>query len=249
MYKYAHFSLLTAKELHNVLVEKGYRPIERDKIMVEVAEYKETQRMEKVRKAKLDSLWRELIEPLSNEMRTVYNMKRYAAQGYPVKERAKALEVYSEVLAKLNRKLRGYWATYRATPIETALSKKIPNKGEHWTDWVPDSIRSAVADLFNDIPHGFKAKAKTPFERKIDKKTNSKKKSSLIRAIKTERGRTERDIAVLNDLLKGESNADLDKLRELLSDLEAALKAVLEAPDDAPMPHVWHSLVNKTGSA
>ncbi len=243
MFKYAHFATLTANELHKVLTEKGKRPIERDQIMAEVAAYKEQQRTDKIRKAKHDSMWRELIEPLSNEMRTVYNMGRYAKQGYPIKARLHAIEAYSEVLSKLNRKLRAQWATYNKTPTQIAKEKGLPNNGSHWIDWVPDKIKTAIAEMFNEIPHGFKAKSKTPFERKIPKDMNSKKKASLIRTIKTETGKAEREIAMLTDLLKGETNAELEAAKEELQNLNRALEVVLAAPDDEPLPYVWQSLL------
>lgn len=243
MHKYAHFAMLTTNELRKVLNEKGKRPIEREQIMAEVAAYKAAQRNNKIRKAKHDSLWRELIEPLSNEQRTVYNMGRYAKQGYPNPERTKAIAAYSEVLSKLNRKLRGYWATYQKTPAQLALDKKIPNKGEHWIDWVPDKIKLAVAELFDAIPHNFKAKSKIPFERKIPKNMVAKRKTSLLRTIKVETGKAEREIAMLTDLLKGETNEDLDHAKEELKRLKTALDIVLKAPDDELLPYTWQSLL------
>ena len=243
MFRYQHFATLTRNELHNLLVQKGYRPAEREAIQAEVKAYKEAQRVEKIRNAKHDSLWRDLIEPLSNEMRSVYNSLRYSKEAYPSRERKAALEAYQKVLSTLNRKLRSYWSAYVKTPRQLAVDKGLPNDGAHWTDWVPEKVKNAVVDAFAEIPPRFKAKAKVPFERKIPKATNSKKKAAMIRVIKTHIGREEQAIAMLTDLLKGESNDELEHHKEELQRLNTALKRLLALDDDEPVPHIWQELV------
>lgn len=243
MFKYAHFAALTANELHNVLMEKGVRPAEREQIKAEVAAYKESRRREKITKAKFDSLWRELLEPLSNEQRVVYNVIRYAKTAYPNPERMTALLAYQKVLSTLNRKLRTHWQAYTNTPTQIAVDKKLPNKGQHWTDWVPPKVKSAIIEAFEAIPPRYKAKAKQPFERKISKADNSKRKLSLIRAVKNAMNKTEREIATLNDLLKGESNDELEHAKEELKRQTKALSLILALDDESPLPRVWQELV------
>lgn len=243
MFKYAHFAALTHNELHNLLVQKGYRPAERDQIHAEVDTYKEAQRVDKIRKAKHDSLWRDLIEPLSNEMRSVYNSLRYTKEAYPSRERKAALEAYQQVLASLNRKLRSHWSAYLKTPRQMATDKKIPNDGAHWTDWVPAKVKNAVVEAFEGIPPRFKAKVKIPFERKIPRATNSKKKAAMLRVIKRGITNKEQEITMLHDLLRGESNAEKEHAEQELERLHTAQKRLLAMDDDMPVPHIWQELV------
>jgi hypothetical protein len=48
-----------------------------------------------------------------------------------------------------------------------ASDKDLPNDGTHWTDWIPQKIKSRVLDLFEQIERKPKAKIKIPFERLV----------------------------------------------------------------------------------
>jgi hypothetical protein len=71
------------------------------------------------------------------------------------------------VLLKIQRKLTDIKRTLDATPSEAANEASIPNKGEHWSDWIPTHIKAKTTALFDAIPHKPRAKRKIPFERNI----------------------------------------------------------------------------------
>ena len=51
------------------------------------------------------------------------------------------------------------------TPSHIAQEMDIPNKGVHWTDWIPKTKQLDVCALFDAIPHAPKTKRKVPFQR------------------------------------------------------------------------------------
>ena len=183
--KYAHLMKLTPNELHNKLVDRGLPQATRDYIKQVVAEQKEAARIKKIKRAAHAKLWAAVLNPLRNEISStrgslVYGKKEVLiveeGQGDEVTdathnvsdpERRAAFAYYETVLIKVLHQLLKIKQSLNATPSEAAAEANIPNKGEHWSDWIPTHIKSKTTALFDAIPTKYRAKRKIPFERNI----------------------------------------------------------------------------------
>jgi len=162
---YPHLMKLTPNELHNELRKRNLPQETYDQIRNVVERQKEEQRVRKIKRAAHRKLWLDLLNPLAIEIKAVRGSLCY--KGTDNEEREAALAAYETILLRVNRKLRDIKSGFDMTPAEAAFEAKIPNKGEHWTDWVPSSKKQAITALFDAIPHKPRAKRKVPFERKV----------------------------------------------------------------------------------
>jgi hypothetical protein len=162
---YAHLMKLTPNELHKALSKRNLPQETYDQIRDTVERQKEEQRVRKIKRAAHRKLWIDLLNPLADEIKAVRGSLCY--RGADNEERIAALSAYETLLLRVNRKLREIKSGFDMTPADAAAEAKIPNKGEHWTDWVPSGKRQAIIALFDAIPHKPRAKRKIPFERKV----------------------------------------------------------------------------------
>jgi hypothetical protein len=238
-FRYAHLVHLSDRDLHQHLLDKGKRPIEIQIIKDAVREAQVAKRSAQAKNKYLDRAWRELIAPLTNEIRSVYSMTSYSKKGYPNKQRAEALEAYDAVLRKLKEKLKRYHKAYDDSPSVKAEKLNLPNEGEHWVDWIPLHIRTAISLAFADIPPSFRARVKTPFVREIPKALNSLRKSKVLQQIQRERIQTEQEAAIMREMTDGEPNEALREIEAHLYQLAVAEHYVLTIPDNVLVPHTW----------
>ena len=216
--------------------QRDTMPIEvREDIMRQVREERRTLRSVKARQRVVSAAWTELMRPLKSEQRIVANMSRYKSKTYYVPERSAAIAEYAKVLEKAVRLMKKYQAG-DYTPRALAKMKNVPNNGEHWVDWIPESVRVTVTLMFDAIPHHFKAKSKTPFERRnIDDKRDVLIRR-LARTVKEELGRAYKDLA--ND----PDEYDNQDHHEYIRRMELAQQAIIALPDDAYVPATWQGL-------
>jgi hypothetical protein len=124
-------------------------------------------------------------------------------------------------------------ASLDATPIQLALDKGLPNNGEHWTDWVPDKIKTRIALIFEALPHKTRAKRKVPFQRLTTPEQNAKARDKLL-------ARTRKEIETLER--KQEMNptevgqATLGRMRD-------ALKIIARLTDTEHIPATWSGVL------
>jgi hypothetical protein len=116
------------------------------------------------------------------------------------------------------------------TPSEIAQQLDIPNRGVHWTDWIPQSKKNEIAMLFEQIPHAPKTKRKVPFQR--TQRPTTKLKERLLKRTLKELGNAETEQAISPT---GDREVLIAKMRDAIKRIEQ-LK-----PSDA-VPHTWHGL-------
>lgn len=174
--KYAHLMKYTPTELHNKLVDRGLPQATRDYIKEVVAEQKEASRIKKIKHAAHAKLWAALLDPLRNEISSTRGSIAYSdSHNVDDEQRRAAFAYYETVLIKVLHQLLKIKKTLSATPSEAATEASIPNKGEHWSDWIPTHIKSKTVAMFDAIPHKPRAKRKIPFERNIPIETQAAK--------------------------------------------------------------------------
>lgn len=222
---------------HNALVrelqKRGKRPIEISQIVEEVQQYRKSKRADHMRRQQHDVLWGDVLAPLDSELKSVKSMARYISRAYNVPERDAAIEQYQITLIKARNLLKKYWKAYELTPRRLAKEKGIPNNGEHWTDWVPDKIKTRIALIFEALPHKTRAKRKVPFQRLTTPEQNAKARDKLL-------ARTRKEIETLER--KQEMNptevgqATLGRMRE-------ALKVINRLTDTEHIPATWSGVL------
>jgi hypothetical protein len=234
---YSRYLKLQPKELIRLLEKQRdtMQPALIEHIINEVARMKKELRSATAKARVIKSTWHEVMRPLRSELRIVVNMGRYKSKSYNVPERSKAITAYRAVLEKAVRLLTKYQVG-DYTPTQLAKIKNVPNGGEHWVDWIPMTVKETVENLFNEIPHHFRAKSKVPFERR----TMDDKRDVLLRrlatSIKQELGRAYKDLA--ND----PDEFDNVDHHEYIARMELAQKAIIALPDDAHVPATWQGL-------
>lgn len=227
------------REIIAELQRKEKSMLEMQQIIEQIQETRKSQRAEHMRKMQHDVLWGNVITPLNKEVQIVKGMARYVSKAYAVAERTKAVDEYLKVLLKARNLLNKYHKAYELTPRRLSKEKGVPNNGEHWTDWIPESVKLKITVLFDSIPRRYKAKTKTPFERTIDEATNLEKRIALKK-------RTEK---TLDAALREHAANPNEDTEEELNNIRKALKILDSAkiPDNAPVPLTWHGVLKHWG--
>jgi hypothetical protein len=151
--------------------------------------------------------------------------------------RRDALEAYLTVLNSLKARMVNHCKQDRKTPTMIASEKDLPNDGTHWTDWIPQKIKSRVLDLFEQIERKPKAKIKIPFQRLIPADLHAKQVTRL-------KNRTLKDLAIAEQAQELDPHEDNEaKVRQI----KYALDLMDALDENEPVPATWHGL-NKLGS-
>lgn len=213
----------------------------RNTLREDIRNVKSQRRIEKIAATQRKKLWAVLIRDLNYEYNNVRQGIKYAAnQGQQEKEHA-----FAQYLLVLNRvrdeieAAQNHPDVPKPTPSTYARwlnakgKRKIPNNGQHWTDWVPAGVKLKAIALFDAIPHTPKAKRKTPFQRT---QRPIKGNPALTRLI----NRTEKEIAYIKQELDiAPSNATI---RMKYNQMQQALARMREMKPSEAVPHTWHGL-------
>jgi len=248
MYKYSHLWSLTDKEIHNLLLRRGIRGAEARVVREAVKAEKAQVRAAQAKKRTIKDLWRNIINPLVNEQRSVRSMLRYESERYPNPERREALKGYEALLKKLKLKLREYRYYAIRTPKEQALHEKekgkpIPNDGAHWTDWVPPHVKKATVEAFLAIPRAAKARVKEPFPRTMSKADNAKLRQLHILTAKREHLEAEQEFNMIHELNKGQASEAARDAQARVDHIQNVLNWLICADDTEFIPRTWGELL------
>ena len=191
-------------------------------------------------------LWGDLIAPAKAERRIVQRMLSLdLANNSP--ERTLALEAYLMVLDAIIGRLTLKANTAEATPRQVAEGTNVPNKGEHWVDWMPPKKVALIKSYFADIPYTKGVRQKTPFERRIPQTQHAIHKRRLIERTDKEMAILERRMAVeLADAKLTDTNVfkqqEINDMRIQISKMQAAMHTIkLLRPTDL-VPVTWHGI-------
>ena len=163
--KVTDLTKLSPNALHNKL-QKLYpnspelRIAEKERILAE----REALRVQRIKADAQATLWASTIRQLEIAMNTpkarikrarelmddVRNTPYEAATGEG-QERLDAYLAYMSLLEKLLDKLRYHRDTSGMTPMQLAKEKNLPNAGRHWTDWVPEAIKTRFIKAFLNL--------------------------------------------------------------------------------------------------
>lgn len=250
MKSYYYLTHLSDRELNNLLVKRGVPRIDVLRVRKEVAALKLELRKQKARKRAIDELWRNVLNPLANELRVVRSMLRYESGKYPNPKRREAIDAYLKALLKVKEKLREYRYYKERTPKEQAehmkeLGKTIPNDGEHWTDWVPEKVKAAISAAFLAAKQTAPAHAriKEPFPRTMTKADNHKLRYTHIVTAKKELREAEQELTIVRDMNKGESSEAERDAQAKVAHVQNILNWLICAEDTEVIPKTWGELL------
>lgn len=189
-----------------------------------IKEYRKTRAKDRARLREADKQWGEIIMALQHERKIVRSMVRYETKD-PAPEREEFVTHYFEVLNKLYDKLNAKRRTADDLP-----------EHDHWVDYVPQHIKTALIDAANHIPRRDKAKLKSPFERKIPLTLFDLQRGRLQRA-------TRKQLLTATDRLT--QDPDNEKLKEQIAAMNKALDKLKVLELGEYVPKTWHGLVRE----
>jgi len=227
--------------LHNKLVKAFPNPEQREWEKDRILKAKEAQRADKIKITVHRKLWRALLNPLKYEISNAkIGMKH---EGKFKEERVQAFTAYIAIMKKLLmkfdammiktyevKKRDGTTVTKPHTPSSIAQEVDIPNKGLHWTDWIPQHKRVEITQLFEQIPRAPKTKKKIPFQR--TQRPNTKQRESLLK-------RTENELA--NAITEHRIN-QTEESETLVRRIKEAIKIIETLKPTDVVPRTWHAL-------
>ena len=162
----AQLALLTAKQLHNKLMEEYPNDLElRQDIKARIIKDKEDKRAAHIKRKQQLNAWAPLIYQAYKAVNTPKGRLRKAEELYsssmgygspyeaqfdesPSKLVRDTYLAYMALLYKATDKLRAYRDAGTHTPLQLAREKGIPNEGEHWSDWIPENIKAKFIRSF-----------------------------------------------------------------------------------------------------
>ena len=191
-------------------------------------------------------LWGDLIAPAKAERRIVQRMLTLTLE-HASPERTLALEAYLMVLDAIIGRLVLKANTSEETPSKLAAGTNVPNKGEHWTDWMPQKKIDLIKEYFAQIPYIKGVRQKTPFERRIPQTQHAIHKKRLIERTDKEMALIERRMAAeLADAKLTDTHVfkqqEINDMRIQISKMQAAMHTIkLLRPTDL-VPVTWHGI-------
>ena len=220
-------------ELHNALVKRIPEPEARELKKAEVERAKKAQRFARLSNFQHKRLWGELVSPLKYELSNAKVGLKH--KGASPLERQYAFDAYIRLMEKLVAKFEALQLLRSdegklMTPSHIAQEMDIPNKGVHWTDWIPKTKQLDVCALFDAIPHAPKTKRKVPFQR--TQRPNTKLKDRLLKRTLKELGNEESEQTI-------EPTDERDERIVMMKKAITIIHAL--KPTDA-VPHTWHGL-------
>jgi hypothetical protein len=158
---YSHYDGKTYAQIRNTLIKQGVKPEERHQLLDGIRAYRSKVKSQNAQARHFRNVWRKFAQPLMDEIQKV----RVAMHYKGTVKRTLVLLEYRELLDELLNLFKGF-AEGTRSPKEIAVKNNLPNKGEHWTDWIPMDEKERVTASFESarIPG---RKMYIPFERDL----------------------------------------------------------------------------------
>lgn len=250
---YKHYYKLSEQDISRRLATKRMPDSARAKLFEEILLKKEQHISDQARAKRREYLWKQLLDPAKYEWKMVNLMLTKTQQQVDSGYYANPEEGEARVLAlAAYRACIGRWVLDEAltckklgkTPASVAreATKRfpagLPNNGQHWVDWIPDSVKKEISLLFDAIPHRAKAKRKIPFERKMP--ALSRIDHGEVLSVFEEkrillREKTERALEKVSKL----AVVDPDTYADDLDRVKQALRYINEAKEGELLPTSW----------
>lgn len=233
---YEEYINLTPNELHQRLLKRKLHPVAITQIKAEVAQMKESRRINRITRTHRKAEWANVLDPLRYELNSAKVGRKYDLTDAV---RLDAFDAYIAVMEKVLAKLLHPSRLLEQTPMQiakehnaTGKGSPISNDGEHWTDWVPPKIKERIGQAFMELPHRPKAKRKVPFQRVMLPDQHEEAKKRLLKA-------THKEIATLE---RRQMVAPTDERKEKIERMHKAIKIIEAMTDNEAVPATWNTL-------
>lgn len=215
-YLYPSYMRMSAKALHKYLIKRKTPDVMREQIEEVCYRQREQRRKQRIKETIRAQAWGDLIEPLREELRTSKASHRYHLKngdepsGTAFAAYIMQMERLLKNLTRLQTKTddRGY-----ASPLSLARQAKLPNDGEHWSDWLSDEKKQAIHALFDAVPYKHKAKRKQPYPRVLTLAHRIRKNDKALIKAQADEAAIVRELTVRNE--SKEKNTRLFYIEEL----------------------------------
>lgn len=254
---------MSMAKLHALLRKREYpEPLILDIVNTVRAE-RNTVRAKRIKNAVAYKLWDELLTPARTELGILRVMKHTLSK--PVvdnpdialseqdERKLVALQDYIDVVSDTVSKLRKVQSAGEHTPhqfidfIRKEKGRVIPNRGEHWSDYVSVRDKNRICGLFTNLPDPSRGRRKVPFERKIAPLVYERAYSAMVARINDEILRTEQELEMLEKVAREQHRNPFE-----LEEMEAHLRKLYEAnvlldthKRNTPLPATWHGLLGE----
>lgn len=233
---YEEYINLTPNELHQRLLKRKLHPVAITQIKAEVAQMKESRRINRITRTHRKAEWANVLDPLRYELNSAKVGRKYDLTDAV---RLDAFDAYIAVMEKVLAKLLHPSRLLEHTPMQiakehnaTGKGSPISNDGEHWTDWIPPKIKERIGQAFMELPHRPKAKRKVPFQRVMLPDQHEEAKKRLLKA-------THKEIATLE---RRQMVAPTDERKEKIERMHKAIKIIEAMTDNEAVPATWNTL-------
>lgn len=233
---YEEYINLTPNELHQRLLKRKLHPVAITQIKAEVAQMKESRRINRITRTHRKAEWANVLDPLRYELNSAKVGRKYDLTDAV---RLDAFDAYIAVMEKVLAKLLHPSRLLEQTPMQiakehnaTGKGSPISNDGEHWTDWIPPKIKERIGQAFMELPHRPKAKRKVPFQRVMLPDQHEEAKKRLLKA-------THKEIATLE---RRQMVAPTDERKEKIERMHKAIKIIEAMTDNEAVPATWNTL-------
>ena len=233
---YEDYVNLTPNELHQRLLKRKLHPVAITQIKAEVAQMKESRRINRITRTHRKAEWANVLSPLRYELNSAKVGRKYDLTDAV---RLDAFDAYIAVMEKVLAKLLHPSRLLEHTPMQiakehnaTGKGSPISNDGEHWTDWIPPKIKERIGQAFMELPHRPKAKRKVPFQRVMLPDQHEEAKKRLLKA-------THKEIATLE---RRQMVAPTDERKEKIERMHKAIKIIEAMTDNEAVPATWNTL-------
>ena len=233
---YEDYVNLTPNELHQRLLKRKLHPVAITQIKAEVAQMKESRRINRITRTHRKAEWANVLDPLRYELNSAKVGRKYDLTDAV---RLDAFDAYIAVMEKVLAKLLHPSRLLEHTPMQiakehnaTGKGSPISNDGEHWTDWIPPKIKERIGQAFMELPHRPKAKRKVPFQRVMLPDQHEEAKKRLLKA-------THKEIATLE---RRQMVAPTDERKEKIERMHKAIKIIEAMTDNEAVPATWNTL-------
>ena len=233
--QYPTLMKLKKRELANhlsKLIDKGTPRLVVNEMRDTILRQKEQLRRHRIHESQQNILWGDVLKPLQAERRNVRASLKYKAED-DTDARLQAFEAYALVLAELHNRITSIKNSGDFTPSTYAAEKNLPNRGLHWSDFIPARIKLRITDLFDAVPYTAKARRKIPFERVVTADIHDRRLRRLVNRTTKELLHANQDHALCPTQ---DTQARVDKLN-------TALAAIEKLDPNEPVPTTWHGLI------
>ena len=157
----------TLAQVRNLLIKLGVPVKERQQTLDDLRAYRTKVKSQNAQALYYRNAWRTFSQPLMDELQRV----RVAMHYKGTVKRTLVLKEYRELLEELLNLFKGF-AEGTRSPKEIAKRNRLPNEGEHWSDWIPGNEKERINAEF-DIVRQHGRKMYKPFERREEQAKDS----------------------------------------------------------------------------